>query len=133
MHTNKDFHVLNGSKTKYQHVMSAESIQNFFSNLSDRSITVCESCTEQQILDRRQPSDLGYCFYRPHEALYASQTGILYLTWGSYKMDERVILIIVEAIKDEARACNLDVSWKGSVKDRVIIRNLEKQYFNRFA
>ena len=112
--------------------MSSENIATFFSNLDDRSITVCEGCTESGVLSQRKPSDLGYCFFRQHEGVYAAETGMLYLTWGAYTADEMVMLIVVEAIKDEARACSLDVSWKGSVTDRVILKNLDKKYFQKF-
>lgn len=113
--------------------MSATNITNFFSNLKDRSITTCEGCNEKQVFERKYPSDLGYCFYRPHEGTYASETGVLYLTWGAYKADDMIILTVVEAIKDEARACNIDYSWKGSIKDRIVLKNLEKRYFERFS
>jgi len=113
--------------------MTAKNLALLFNDLNDRGITVCEGCTEQQVLQKRQPSDLGYCFYRPHEGLYAYETGTLYLTWGSYQQDDLVRLIVVEAIKDEARACNIQASWKGSIKDRVELCNLDKSYFQKFS
>ena len=109
--------------------MSLEKIQEFFSNLRDRSLTVCENCLDTQIGKHRQRSDLGYCFYRPDETFYASETGILKLSWGSYSSDELAMLVVVNAILDEAKVCGLDVQWAGSMNDRIILKNLDVAYF----
>jgi hypothetical protein len=109
-----------------------ENLDSFFSNLKDRSITVCHKCTENGVLRLRRHSDLGFCFYRPHEAIYARETGTLYLSWGSYTNDEIDMLTVVNAILDEAKACSLDASWKGTMNDRIIIENLDKSSFLTF-
>jgi len=109
--------------------MSIKEIDNFFSNLSDRSITVCHSCSEKNVLSKRRPSDLGYCFYRPHEKIFANETGVLYLSWGTYTTDQMEMLIVVNAILDEAKACSLTAKWEGSMNDRVVIEKLDKNYF----
>lgn len=109
--------------------MSKKDLETFFANLEDRCITVCQGCTERQVLTRKKPSDIGYCFYRPHEGIYANETGTLYLSWGSYSTDEMDLLIVVDAIKDEAKICNIDISWAGSMHDRLILNNLDKTFF----
>lgn len=109
--------------------MSKSDLDNFFSNLADRSITVCHSCTEKAVLRLKRPSDLGYCFYRPHEKIFANETGVLYLSWGSYTADELAMLIVVNAILDEAKACSLTAKWDGTKNDRVVLENLDKGYF----
>jgi hypothetical protein len=113
--------------------MTSDSIETFFNNLRDRSITVCEGFEENEVFRQKSPIDLGYCFYRKHEGQYANDTGKLFLSWGSYSLDHTNLLIVVEAIIDEAKACKLDVNWKGSMHDRIVLDNLEKKYFGRFS
>jgi hypothetical protein len=109
--------------------MSFENIEEFFRNIRDRSITVCENCPETKITSHQCISDLGYCFYRPEETFYAAETGILKLSWGAYSIDQMDMLIISNAIMDEAVACKLNASWSGSINDRIILKNLDKHYF----
>lgn len=114
---------------RHQAKMSKKDLENFFSNLNDRSITVCENCSEKGVLARKRRSDLGYCFYRVHEGIYANETGILYLSWGAYSADELVMLTVVNAILDEAKACKLEANWDGAITDRIVLTNLDKSYF----
>lgn len=109
--------------------MSINKIKDFFENLSDRGITVCEECSESNVYANRKQSDLGYCFYRPHEGIYANETGTLYLSWGAYSSDQYQMLIIVNAILDEAKYCGIDADWKGAITDRIVVSNLDKTYF----
>jgi len=104
---------------------------DFFSNLADRGITVCHGCNETQVLSKRIMSDLGYCFYRPEEKAYAEKTGILFLSWGAYAtVDiEMELLKVVNAILDEANACSLECSWNGTMKDRIVLKKLDTDFF----
>jgi len=110
--------------------MSAQQIRDFFSNIADRCITVCHSCSEKGVVQRKRSADLGYCFYRPHEKVYANETGILLLSWGSYSPDELSIHVVANAILDEASSCKLNASWSGSMSDRIVIRDLDPLYFD---
>ena len=100
--------------------MSSHGLSDFFSNLDDRGITVSQQVDEllrplRQVKSARRPSDMGYCYYREHDAQRAVVTGTLFLSWGCYSDDDVDLVVVANAIMDEARACGLSADWNGSV------------------
>jgi hypothetical protein len=120
--------------------MSAENdtqMNDFFSNLRDRSITLlenftcCNTCGFEQVRLYRQSSDIGFCFYHQQDTRRASETGILWLSWGSYTGDEIEMITVAEAIVDEAKSCKLEASWQGAATDRIKVTSVPREYFTR--
>jgi len=115
--------------------MSREQLNEFFSNLKDRSISVkedftcCKTCGAAEILSFQRNSDMGYCFYHNQSTEEAAKTGELYLYWGAYSEEEIDEIIIANAIVDEAQACKIDVKWNGFASDAIHLFNLDKSYF----
>lgn len=116
--------------------MSKEHLEEFFSNLSDRSITVKQNHGSSieygydTIEQYKRFSDIGFCFYHSKDVDLAKKTGMLYMSWGSYNDDDIDTLTVVNAILDEGRACGLKVEWDGSVTDRLLITDIDKEYFD---
>src|ERR1700712_2821032 len=115
--------------------MSVSQLSEFFSNLSDRGLTVrehftcCGSCGSAKIRNLKEKSHIGYCFYHVQCTEGASESGELYLHWGSHSPEDMDDLIVANAIVDEARACKLDVEWNGFSNKTVKLSNLDKSYF----
>lgn len=116
--------------------MSKTQLEEFFSNLSDRSITVKQNFGTSieygydTIEDFKRFSDIGFCFYHSKDVALAKMNGKLYMSWGSYSDDDIDTLTVVNAILDEGQACGLKIVWEGSVTDRLMVSVIDKDYFD---
>lgn len=117
--------------------MSKEQLQDFFDNLGGRCITVKENilCSIVQVYNiidsYKSKSDIGFAFYHKGDTKMAAETGMLYLSWGSYSNDELDILTVANAIIDEGKASGLTIEWEGSTTDRILITDVDVTYFKK--
>jgi hypothetical protein len=93
------------------------------------------STGSEDAFDAAKPHHIGICFYHSQDTDYAKKYGEVYLYFYSTDLDEKerdkttnVGKVIFETIKD----AGFTVTWNGNPDERILIKNLEKEYFNKF-
>jgi hypothetical protein len=68
---------------------------------------------------------MGFCFYNL-KSVNVENNDSFFLIWGAYEIkghDRQVNnIIIANGIRDEAKACDLEVTWDGSLKGNIHVK-----------
>ena len=107
-----------------------DKINEFFSNLRDRGITVAENFDgdDDEVEEHGRHTDMGDSYYNVDSLASALEDGLLYLNWGSYSDTDIDNIIIANAIIDEGQACGLLITWDGNGSSPIHLYDVPEEF-----
>lgn len=110
--------------------------------LENKKILFVEHCGinnstgAEDAFDAAKPHHIGVCFYHSQDTDSAKETGEVYLHFYSTNYDEvgdEGTAMVGDIIFGTIRDAGFNVSWNGNADKRILVKNLDKEYFNQFS
>jgi hypothetical protein len=95
-----------------------------------QNFTDCQTCGhyeiqgEIQALQEQRPV-IGYTFYHEQDTEGVVDGGTLYLAFGAVEEDEQAEAAVAQRIVTVLREAGLTVDWNGSIKTRILVKDLD--------